>query len=354
MSRRVLVLLAALVCVSAPRAFAQAPSFAPEFQVNTYTSVNQYFPKVAADAAGNFVVVWESNLSNQDGSQGGIFAQRYDANGAPPGRGIPGECVHDEQPGPPERGYGSRRRLRRRLAKQCPGRVRPGGLRPALRRRRRRPGKRVPGQHADHGEPVRAECRDGFHGQLRRGMAELSGRLRATASTRSASTAAASSRGATSLVEHVHDRISEQPERRHGSRGGLRGGVGRRGPGARRGRRRLQRHRGAALQQRRRRAGRRDRARLLRRESPERRGRFGGEFRRRLGDPVSSRTSTRSASTTPATRRAACSRSTALRSTGAPRRASRSTRCGKLHRRLEELGQYLRAALRRRRIPGRL
>ena len=30
----------------------------PEFQVNSYTTNNQWFPSVAADDDGNFVVVW--------------------------------------------------------------------------------------------------------------------------------------------------------------------------------------------------------------------------------------------------------------------------------------------------------
>jgi len=47
----------------------------PEFRVNTYATNDQSYASVAAGAAGNFVVVWESNL--QDGSQGGIFGQRY-------------------------------------------------------------------------------------------------------------------------------------------------------------------------------------------------------------------------------------------------------------------------------------
>jgi hypothetical protein len=86
MSRRVLVLSTILLCIAASGARAQAPAFAPEFLVNTYTTGNQYFPKVAADAAGNFVVVWESgSLGGQDGSAAGIFAQRYDATGAPVG-----------------------------------------------------------------------------------------------------------------------------------------------------------------------------------------------------------------------------------------------------------------------------
>lgn len=54
-----------------------------EFLVNTYTTEFQAQPAVAADDAGNFVVVWQSN--DQDGSSYGIFAQRFDSNGAPLG-----------------------------------------------------------------------------------------------------------------------------------------------------------------------------------------------------------------------------------------------------------------------------
>lgn len=46
--------------------------------VNTFTAGSQANPAVASDAAGNFVVVWES--SRQDGSGSGIFARRYDAS----------------------------------------------------------------------------------------------------------------------------------------------------------------------------------------------------------------------------------------------------------------------------------
>ena len=46
-----------------------------EFRVNTYTTGNQGYPSVAADAAGNFVVVWQSD--GQDGSSYGVFGQRY-------------------------------------------------------------------------------------------------------------------------------------------------------------------------------------------------------------------------------------------------------------------------------------
>ncbi len=51
-----------------------------EFQVNTYTSSNQYVPSVAALDDGGFVVTWASN--GQDGSSYGIYGQRYDSAGA--------------------------------------------------------------------------------------------------------------------------------------------------------------------------------------------------------------------------------------------------------------------------------
>jgi hypothetical protein len=54
----------------------------PEFRVNTYTTGPQYDPRVASDSAGNFIVVWSSN---QDGSADGIFGQRYASSGAPVG-----------------------------------------------------------------------------------------------------------------------------------------------------------------------------------------------------------------------------------------------------------------------------
>ncbi len=54
-----------------------------EFQANTYTDWNQWAPAVATDADGDFVVVWESML--QDGSEWGIYAQRFNALGEPQG-----------------------------------------------------------------------------------------------------------------------------------------------------------------------------------------------------------------------------------------------------------------------------
>ena len=62
---------------------AQGNPLGPEFRVNSYTTDVQFFPSVAFDSTGNFVVAWESYT--QDGSDFGIFAQRYADSGAPLG-----------------------------------------------------------------------------------------------------------------------------------------------------------------------------------------------------------------------------------------------------------------------------
>jgi hypothetical protein len=50
-------------------------SVGPEFQVNTYTTGTQFGWSVAADPSGDFAVVWTSE--GQDGSFDGVFGQRY-------------------------------------------------------------------------------------------------------------------------------------------------------------------------------------------------------------------------------------------------------------------------------------
>lgn len=52
-----------------------------DFQINTYTDGGQTTPDVAADANGNFVVVWTSNGKIQDGSSSGVYGRRYNAAG---------------------------------------------------------------------------------------------------------------------------------------------------------------------------------------------------------------------------------------------------------------------------------
>jgi hypothetical protein len=53
-----------------------------EFQVNSYTSNNQYVPAIAAEADGDFTVAWQSNL--QEGPVAGsigIFGRRFSSSG---------------------------------------------------------------------------------------------------------------------------------------------------------------------------------------------------------------------------------------------------------------------------------
>jgi len=59
-----------------------SPSGTPkgsEFKVNSFTTASQNDPSVAMDADGDFVIVWTSE--GQDGSYGGIYGQRYNASG---------------------------------------------------------------------------------------------------------------------------------------------------------------------------------------------------------------------------------------------------------------------------------
>ena len=73
------VLLGTLALAGLPVPTA-AQALGSEFQINTNTAFNQATDSkdwVAADASGNFVVVWHSN--HYDGY--GIFAQRYDSGG---------------------------------------------------------------------------------------------------------------------------------------------------------------------------------------------------------------------------------------------------------------------------------
>jgi hypothetical protein len=54
-----------------------------EFRVNEITTTSQSFAKVAADSQGNIVVAWAG--VGQDGSDYGVLARRYDSSGAPSG-----------------------------------------------------------------------------------------------------------------------------------------------------------------------------------------------------------------------------------------------------------------------------
>jgi len=56
-----------------------------EFQVNTYTTSDQWFPKVDVGSDGHFVVVWESDGSAGTDTSRSVQAQRYDSTGAADG-----------------------------------------------------------------------------------------------------------------------------------------------------------------------------------------------------------------------------------------------------------------------------
>ncbi len=74
-------LLVSLLILAVPAA-GQSPEVL-EFRLNTYTSDRQSAPALAADDAGNFVAVWTSWY--QDGRLDGIFGRRFDARGTPRG-----------------------------------------------------------------------------------------------------------------------------------------------------------------------------------------------------------------------------------------------------------------------------
>jgi hypothetical protein len=79
-----------LSCVLSGGWSGQAPAagltLGAQFQLNTYTTNPQSFPSVAADATGNFVVVWESfGSSGSDSSSLSIQGQRFSSAGVPVG-----------------------------------------------------------------------------------------------------------------------------------------------------------------------------------------------------------------------------------------------------------------------------
>jgi hypothetical protein len=77
-----LAIMVAMLLVPA-RAAPQGNPLGPEFRVNTYVTGIQFYPSVASDPSGNFVVVWTD--SDQDGSGVGVRGQRYASSGVPLG-----------------------------------------------------------------------------------------------------------------------------------------------------------------------------------------------------------------------------------------------------------------------------
>ena len=69
--------------VSGQRYDAMGVAVSGNFQVNSYTNGYQGKPSLAALSNGGFVVIWQSDA--QDGSNWGIYGQRYSVMGAPVG-----------------------------------------------------------------------------------------------------------------------------------------------------------------------------------------------------------------------------------------------------------------------------
>jgi hypothetical protein len=65
------------------RVLLDAVAVGAEFLVNVHTRADQAFPSIAMDPNGDFVIAWQSRL--QDGSNDGVYAQRYSDAGTRPG-----------------------------------------------------------------------------------------------------------------------------------------------------------------------------------------------------------------------------------------------------------------------------
>ncbi len=72
--------------VQAQRFAADGNPLGGQFQVNSYTTSHQTVPAVASDSAGNFVIVWRgSGSSGTDTDSSSVQGQRFRANGSPIG-----------------------------------------------------------------------------------------------------------------------------------------------------------------------------------------------------------------------------------------------------------------------------
>ncbi len=77
---------AAALLIASPRAGAASQPLTAQFQINTSIGSYQELPSVATDAAGNFIVVWESyDSSGTDHDARSVQARRHTANGDPAG-----------------------------------------------------------------------------------------------------------------------------------------------------------------------------------------------------------------------------------------------------------------------------
>ncbi|MDZ7265419.1 MAG: hypothetical protein ONB16_12595, partial [candidate division KSB1 bacterium] len=68
-----------LILLISSNIYSQGIQYGKEFQVNSYTWGEQYYPSVAKLKNGGFMICWQSN--GQDGYDGGIYGQLFDDKG---------------------------------------------------------------------------------------------------------------------------------------------------------------------------------------------------------------------------------------------------------------------------------
>lgn len=117
MKVRVVLGIGVVVCIAAVQAAAQPFPVGSEFRVNTYTTASQQHPVVAADASGNFLVVWENTAHFW------LFGQRYDSDGNPSGSEFQVNTHTTFGKGYPGVATGWERGLHRGVAERSAGRL---------------------------------------------------------------------------------------------------------------------------------------------------------------------------------------------------------------------------------------
>ncbi len=135
-----------------------------ETKVNTTTTDIQTIQAnvsqaVAADASGNFVVVWASNL--QDGAGYGVYAQRFSADGTAQGAEFRVNTTTADNQWLPTVAMDASGNFVVTWSSNLQDGRRLRHLRPAVQRRGCGAGNRVPGQHDDRKRPERACDRNG-------------------------------------------------------------------------------------------------------------------------------------------------------------------------------------------------
>ena len=203
-----------------------------QFQVNAYTTNQQFSAAIALDADGDFVVVWESNGSS-DGDTSELQHSRAALRGgwSGAGGGVSGQRLHHGRPVPPSGLAGCRRGLRGGLGQRRLERrrhVRPQHSGAALRGGWSGVGGAVSGQRLHHERPVPPSglggCRRGLRGGLGQRRFERRRHVRPQHSGAALRGGWSGAGGAVS-GQRLHHEQPDRPCGLAGCRRGLRGGL---------------------------------------------------------------------------------------------------------------------------------